>query len=177
MFVQGDTRSWTKDLSICSRMLYHWAISPLREGEMEFFFFETTITWQNTRRHILSPWIRYLYWGLEYKIFEFDYDIKWISLNVNYASNSPAGNLGFSGRLQAFRNCSREMRNKTQVLIFSRAFSSGFDSLFFLLFSFLSSKWMIIRLIVFLYLWFTARFSLSSPAYAIWLLWWNPSFE
>ena len=55
----------------------------------------------------------YLYWGLEYKIFEFDYDIKWISLNVNYASNSPAGNLGFSGRLQAFRNRSREMRNKT----------------------------------------------------------------
>lgn len=47
------------------------------------------------------------------KIFEFDYDIKWISLNVNYASNSPAGNLGFSGRLQAFRNRSREMRNKT----------------------------------------------------------------
>ena len=81
--------------------------------EMEFFFFKTTITWQNTRRHILSPWIRYLYWGLEYKIFEFDYDIKWISLNVNYASNSPAGNLGFSGRLQAFRNRSREMRNKT----------------------------------------------------------------
>ena len=51
--------------------------------------------------------------GLEYKIFEFDYDIKWISLNVNYASNSPAGNLCFSGRLQAFRNRSREMRNKT----------------------------------------------------------------
>ena len=24
----GDTRIWTKDLSICSRMLYHWAISP-----------------------------------------------------------------------------------------------------------------------------------------------------
>jgi hypothetical protein len=24
----GDTRVWTKDLSICSRMLYHWAISP-----------------------------------------------------------------------------------------------------------------------------------------------------
>ena len=24
----GDTRSWTTDLSICSRMLYHWAISP-----------------------------------------------------------------------------------------------------------------------------------------------------
>ena len=40
----------------------------------------------------------------------------------------------------------------------------------FLLFSFLSSKWMILRLIVFLSLWFTARFSLSSPAYAIWLL-------
>ena len=81
--------------------------------ETEFFSFKTTITWHNTRRHILSPWIRYLYWGLEYKIFEFDYDIKWISLNVNYASNSPAGNLCFSGRLQAFRNRSREMRNKT----------------------------------------------------------------
>ena len=25
----GDTRSWTKDLPDCSRMLYHWAISPL----------------------------------------------------------------------------------------------------------------------------------------------------
>ena len=25
---QGDTRVWTRDLSICSRMLYHWAISP-----------------------------------------------------------------------------------------------------------------------------------------------------
>ena len=25
---QGDTRVWTGDLSICSRMLYHWAISP-----------------------------------------------------------------------------------------------------------------------------------------------------
>ena len=25
----GDTRVWTKDLSICSRMLYHWAISPV----------------------------------------------------------------------------------------------------------------------------------------------------
>ena len=24
----GDTRSWTKDLPDCSRMLYHWAISP-----------------------------------------------------------------------------------------------------------------------------------------------------
>ena len=36
--MQGDTRSWTKDLSICSRMLYHWAISPLRERDMEFFF-------------------------------------------------------------------------------------------------------------------------------------------
>ncbi len=24
----GDTRDWTWDLSICSRMLYHWAISP-----------------------------------------------------------------------------------------------------------------------------------------------------
>ena len=24
----GDTRVWTRDLSICSRMLYHWAISP-----------------------------------------------------------------------------------------------------------------------------------------------------
>ena len=24
----GDTRVWTGDLSICSRMLYHWAISP-----------------------------------------------------------------------------------------------------------------------------------------------------
>ena len=30
----GDTRSWTKDLPDCSRMLYHWAISPvcLRRG-------------------------------------------------------------------------------------------------------------------------------------------------
>ena len=26
---QGDTRSWTKDLPDCSRMLYHWAISPV----------------------------------------------------------------------------------------------------------------------------------------------------
>ena len=25
---QGDTRNWTRDLSICSRMLYPWAISP-----------------------------------------------------------------------------------------------------------------------------------------------------
>ena len=25
---RGDTRSWTTDLSICSRLLYHWAISP-----------------------------------------------------------------------------------------------------------------------------------------------------
>ena len=25
---EGDTRSWTKDLPDCSRMLYHWAISP-----------------------------------------------------------------------------------------------------------------------------------------------------
>ena len=24
----GGTRSWTMDLSICSRMLYHWAIPP-----------------------------------------------------------------------------------------------------------------------------------------------------
>ena len=24
----GDTRNWTRDLSICSRMLYPWAISP-----------------------------------------------------------------------------------------------------------------------------------------------------
>ena len=27
--IQGDTRVWTRDLSQCSRMLYHWAISPL----------------------------------------------------------------------------------------------------------------------------------------------------
>ena len=27
--ILGDTRVWTRDLSICSRMLYHWAISPL----------------------------------------------------------------------------------------------------------------------------------------------------
>ena len=27
--IQGDTRVWTRDLSDCSRMLYHWAISPL----------------------------------------------------------------------------------------------------------------------------------------------------
>ena len=26
---RGDTRVWTGDLSICSRMLYHWAISPM----------------------------------------------------------------------------------------------------------------------------------------------------
>ena len=28
MKTSGDTRVWTGDLSICSRMLYHWAISP-----------------------------------------------------------------------------------------------------------------------------------------------------
>ena len=28
-FSLGGTRSWTMDLSICSRMLYHWAIPPL----------------------------------------------------------------------------------------------------------------------------------------------------
>ena len=27
--IEGGTRSWTKDLSICSRLLYHWAIPPL----------------------------------------------------------------------------------------------------------------------------------------------------
>ena len=27
--IQGDTRVWTRDLSQCSRMLYHWAVSPL----------------------------------------------------------------------------------------------------------------------------------------------------
>ena len=27
-WISGDTRSWTKDLPDCSRMLYHWAISP-----------------------------------------------------------------------------------------------------------------------------------------------------
>ena len=26
--ILGGTRSWTMDLSICSRMLYHWAIPP-----------------------------------------------------------------------------------------------------------------------------------------------------
>ena len=26
--VLGDTRIWTMDLSDCSRLLYHWAISP-----------------------------------------------------------------------------------------------------------------------------------------------------
>ena len=26
--VSGDTRIWTMDLSDCSRLLYHWAISP-----------------------------------------------------------------------------------------------------------------------------------------------------
>ena len=25
---EGGTRIWTRDLSICSRMLYHWAIPP-----------------------------------------------------------------------------------------------------------------------------------------------------
>ena len=31
---EGGTRSWTKDLSDCSRLLYHWAIPPCsrREG-------------------------------------------------------------------------------------------------------------------------------------------------
>ena len=29
--IQGDTRVRTRDLSDCSRMLYHWAISPLHE--------------------------------------------------------------------------------------------------------------------------------------------------
>ena len=29
---QGDTRVWTRDLSICSRMLYHWAISPCEKS-------------------------------------------------------------------------------------------------------------------------------------------------
>ena len=89
------------------------AISPLRERIWNFSFLK-----QLLRGRI--PGDIFFHHGYDIfigvsniKIFEFDYDIKWISLNVNYASNSPAGNLGFSGRLQAFRNRSREMRNKT----------------------------------------------------------------
>ena len=33
----GDTRVWTRDLSICSRMLYHWAISPRDSTEDQHF--------------------------------------------------------------------------------------------------------------------------------------------
>ena len=32
----GDTRIWTMDLSDCSRLLYHWAISPRLQLEERF---------------------------------------------------------------------------------------------------------------------------------------------
>ena len=32
--LKGDTRVRTRDLSDCSRMLYHWAISPLHTGSI-----------------------------------------------------------------------------------------------------------------------------------------------
>ena len=35
--LRGGTRSWTKDLSICSRMLYHWAIPPLPRIMLEIY--------------------------------------------------------------------------------------------------------------------------------------------
>ena len=33
--IQGDTRVRTRDLSDCSRMLYHWAISPLHTDSIK----------------------------------------------------------------------------------------------------------------------------------------------
>ena len=32
----GDTRIWTMDLSDCSRLLYHWAISPIHMDRIHF---------------------------------------------------------------------------------------------------------------------------------------------
>ena len=59
---EGRTRSWTMDLSICSRLLYHWAIHPLLKHFLQSllhillvvivkdtctFLFSTTVTIAN----------------------------------------------------------------------------------------------------------------------------------
>ena len=36
---KGGTRVWTGDLSICSRMLYHWAIPPIGIPALKFLLF------------------------------------------------------------------------------------------------------------------------------------------
>ena len=40
--ILGGTRSWTMDLSICSRMLYHWAIPPhIKSNILHLFTYDT----------------------------------------------------------------------------------------------------------------------------------------
>ena len=43
----GDTRIWTMDLSDCSRLLYHWAISPrwLPTDKGQLIFAERPLIW------------------------------------------------------------------------------------------------------------------------------------
>ena len=36
----GGTRVWTGDLSICSRMLYHWAIPPVNWTMQYIIYFQ-----------------------------------------------------------------------------------------------------------------------------------------
>ena len=43
----GDTRIWTMDLSDCSRLLYHWAISPYDENNVSSEERQVGVTCQN----------------------------------------------------------------------------------------------------------------------------------
>ena len=43
----GDTRIWTMDLSDCSRLLYHWAISPHVENNVSSEERQVGVTCQN----------------------------------------------------------------------------------------------------------------------------------
>ena len=51
----GDTRVWTRDLSICSRMLYHWAISPTETLDFLREFISARRNSFCTCAHVL-PW-------------------------------------------------------------------------------------------------------------------------
>ena len=50
----GDTRVWTRDLSICSRMLYHWAISPTEKIDFHWTFISVWPNLFSTCAHVLT---------------------------------------------------------------------------------------------------------------------------
>lgn len=80
---QGDTRVPTGDLSICSRMLYHWAISPWKQNAKLKAY---KVTWSSL--HLSRQKLGYYAWSMplfskRWRLFN-----TWFSTAENVASSS-----------------------------------------------------------------------------------------